>query len=195
MALAAPDDFYAYIGAGQIADDRPVRERAAYERVLRLATAAGDQTTLADLAISGPDPFREPRDPARVAAFRRAWGRYNAALPPDQTQEVLAAPHWSLADAIAIRTGMAASEAWFGREWGEHYDFSTLGPSFRLPVSVIQGDADIDAPIELARAWLDRIEAPAKAFIAIPGAGDHMLQTHAALFRDALDKLVRPLTR
>ena len=44
-----------------------------------------------------------------------------------------------------------------------------------MPVLVIQGENDLNAPVALARAWVDEIRAPAKAFKVIPGAGHNVL--------------------
>nr|QQZ50008.1 hypothetical protein JKL49_25775 [Phenylobacterium glaciei] len=121
--------------------------------MLRKATAAGDQESLADLRTSGPWAFRHPRDPEKVAAFVRVAGRYHAANPPHQTWDVLTAPHWSLADALAIQPGMAASEAALGRAWGE-LRLRRPGPRFPGPGLRHPGDDNTDAPIAQARAWL-----------------------------------------
>lgn len=193
LALAHPEFFSVYVAAGQIADPRADRQAAVYRQLLRLASEHNDQASLDDLKIAGAHPFAEtPRDPNRLAAFGRASGRYHARNPPHQDQDVLTAPHWQIADALAIRTGMAASEAKFGRAWDEGFDYRSLRAGYRLPVFVVQGDLDIDAPVELSRAWLDRISAPAKAFTIIPGAGTHALQTDPESYLAVLRHQVRP---
>ena len=193
MALARPAAFSAYVGAGQIVSNRADRERFGYERLLRLATAAGDQAALADLKISGPTPFREPRDPAKVAAFLRAGAKYRPPNPTDQVRQVLSAPHWTVADATGIQRAQALNEEKIGRDWGEHFDFTTLGPRFRVPVFVIQGEDNDTAPTPAAKAWLDRVTAPKKGFAAIPVAGNHAMETHTAAFLAELNRLVRPV--
>jgi pimeloyl-ACP methyl ester carboxylesterase len=57
---------------------------------------------------------------------------------------------------------------------------------------VVQGDLDIDAPVELSRAWFDHIRAPAKGFVVIPGAGTHALQTDPESYLTVLRDQVRP---
>lgn len=195
MALAEPQAYAAYVGAGQIVAPRRDREHAGYERLLARATAAGDQESLADLKTSGPWAFRPPRDPENVAAFVRVARRYHAANPPHQAWDVLTAPHWSLSDARAVQAGMAASEAALGRAWGESFDYATLGPEFQVPVFVIQGDDSTDAPLAQARAWLVGVRAPAKGLVAIPGAGNHGFQTHSEAFARALKATLDPFIR
>ncbi|WP_304186941.1 alpha/beta fold hydrolase [Phenylobacterium aquaticum] len=193
MAMADPASYAAYVGAGQIVSPRRDRERFGYDRLLARATAAGDQESLADLRVSGPWPFRPPRDPKKLAAFVKVARRYHAPNPPHQTWDVLTAPHWSLAEARAIPAGMTASEVAFGRAWGEGFDYASLGPELQIPVFVIQGDDNTDAPIPQAQAWLARIHAPAKEVVVIKGAGNHGLQTHSQAFLEALRVHVLPI--
>ena len=193
LALDHPQAYSAYVAAGQIADRRIVRQAATQSHLLRLATERGDQATVADLTLAGPHPFADtPRDPEKLAAFGRASGRYHARNPPHQERDVLTAPNWSLADALALRSGMSASEAKFGRAWDEGFDFAALRATFRIPVAVVQGDLDLDAPVDLSRAWFDSIHAPAKVFVTIPGAGTHALQTDSDAYIKVLRETVRP---
>ena len=193
MALRAPALFSAYVGTGQIVTNRADRERLAYQRGLRLATAAHDVQALDDLRVSGPSPFREPRDPARIAAFLRAGAKYRPPNPSNPLQIALAAPHWTPAEIAAAMRAPAANEAAFGRAWGESFDFKALGPRFAIPVFVIQGDDNDTAPTERAREWLARVTAPQKEFYAVPVAGNHVLETHPLQYLKLLKEHVRPL--
>ncbi|HEY0435443.1 MAG TPA: alpha/beta hydrolase [Phenylobacterium sp.] len=188
-----PERYAAYLAAGQIADPRIARESAALRRLRQLAQAAGDKASLADLDEAGPHPFNDtPRDPAKVAAFLRASRRYPARNPEHQIQDVVTAPHWGPAEALEIGKGMRASEARFGPAWNATFDFQGLRGRYRTPVFVVQGDADIDAPLELSRAWLDRVRAPEKALVVIPGAGGHALQTDPEPFVRVLRERIVP---
>lgn len=193
MIMARPDRFSAYVGAGQIVSNRAARERFGYDRLLRLATAAGDEAALADLRISGSDPWREPRDPARVAAFQRAGARYRPPNPANPMAIALSAPHWTRADLMAAQRAGVLSEQAMGQAWGETFDFSTLGPDLEVPVFVIQGADNDTAPTPMAQAWLERIHAPQKLFLAIPVAGNHAIETHTEAFLALLDQHVRPV--
>ncbi len=193
MAMARPAAFSAYVGAGQIVSNRAERERFGYDRLLRLATAAGDEAALADLRVSGPDPWREPRDPARVAAFVRAGAKYRPPNPVNPMRQALGAPHWTMEDLAASQRAAALAEQRLGRDWGEHFDFSTLGPDLAVPVFVIQGEDNDTAPTPMAQAWLDGLRAPSKTFIAIPVAGNHAIETHTADVLSALNRAVRPV--
>jgi len=193
MVMAKPELFSAYVGAGQIVKPRAERERFGYERLVRLATAAKDEAALADLKLSGPDPFREPRDPARIAAFQRAFVKYRGPVPANPMQEALSAPHWTMSDLGAAQAAAALNEQALGRAWGESFDYASLGPRLSAPVFVIQGEEASSAPAPMAKAWLDGLTAPKKLFVTIPGAGNHALETHTTAYLELLDKHVRPV--
>ena len=78
--------------------------------------------------------------------------------------------------------------------WKEMFAFeaASLGFAWPIPMFCFQGELDITTPTVLAREYFDAIEAPAKEFAVIPGAG------HATVFfADDLLRLlnthVRPL--
>jgi pimeloyl-ACP methyl ester carboxylesterase len=58
---------------------------------------------------------------------------------------------------------------------------------------VIQGADDVMTPTALAAAWVDEIEAPHKAMIAIPGGGHLAFATAADAYLEQLLTAVRPL--
>lgn len=193
MIQARPELFSAYVAAGQITRPRVEREQYGYERLLRLATAAKDEASLADLRMTGPDVWREPRDPARVAAFQRVFVKYRPPVPANPMQEAMSAPHWTIDDLIAAQGAAAQNERAIGRAWGENYDYASLSSNLAVPVFVFQGEEATSSPAPMAKAWLDGLRAPKKMFVTIPGAGNHALETHTAAYLALLDKHVRPI--
>lgn len=193
MAQARPDLFAAYVGAGQIVANRPAREQYLYDRTLRLALAAGDDASVADLRLSGPNPARNaPGDAVRQQAFVRARARYRPPAPPAPIAEALAAG-WTGEELAALRASIPLNEERMGRAWGETFDFSTLSRPLKIPVFVIQGEENDVAPTPQAKAWLDGLSAPRKGFAVIPVAGNHALETHTAEVLRVLERDVRPL--
>jgi len=95
-------------------------------------------------------------------------------------------------DALGIRVGQDASEAKFGQAWAESFDYAGLTGAYRMPVFVIQGDNDFDAPLSLSKQWLAKVRAPAKSLTVIPGAGDHAIQTDGDIYVKVLRDQVRP---
>lgn len=191
MIKARPDLFSVYVAAGQVTDATGKRERFFYDRVVRLATKAGDTEGLRVLLDAGPQLFK---DPAKQKAVRDVTSRYRPPNPTDQVQQVLSAPHWSLEDALSIQAAGVASDRYLWPEW-RGFDFSTLEGVIKVPVVVIMGeDNDID-PTPMAKAWLERIEAPTKVFATIPVAGNHAMETHTLEYLSLLNTHVRPIAK
>ena len=143
--------------------------------------------------IAGSHPFSEtPRDPRKIDAWLRGSAPFRPRVPADQRRDVLSAPHWSVMDALGIRVGQDASEAKFGQAWAESFDYAGLTGAYRMPVFVIQGDNDFDAPLSLSKQWLAKVRAPAKSLTVIPGAGDHAIQTDGDIYVKVLRDQVRP---
>lgn len=194
MIIAKPELFSAYVAAAQVVKSRAEIERVGYERLLRLATAADDAAALADLKAAGADVWREPRDPARVAAFMRVSVKYlGAPVPGDRMREVLGDPHWTIGDMQAGFAALPLNEQKLGHAWAENFDFTSLGPRLAVPVFVIQGEENTNAPAPMSKAWLDGLKAPKKVFVTMPGAGNHAMETHTAAFLGLLDQHVRPV--
>lgn len=188
MIKARPDAFSAYVAAGQVTNTTGARERFFYERNLRLTRAAGDAEGVAALMAAGPPPYA---DPEKGKAAQAVSARYRPPNPRNQVQEILTAPNWSLEDAMSIPAAGLASDRYLWPEW-RRVDFRTLEGRIPVPVVMITGeDNDID-PTPLAKAWLDRIDAPRKVFAPIPVAGNHAAETHTLEFLDRLNRYVRP---
>ena len=69
-----------------------------------------------------------------------------------------------------------------------------LGGEFALPVFVIQGAEDFTTPTSLAREYLNSINAPRKAFVAIEGSGHFAVFMKPDAFLNELVTRVLPLT-
>jgi pimeloyl-ACP methyl ester carboxylesterase len=195
MAKARPELFHAYVGLSQIVDSRE-GQPASYAKVMALARAAGDAATVAKLDAIGAPPWKDPRSPG---VLRRATRTYEA-----KTATPAPRSWWVRAPAYDIPKMLADDEE------GEDYsylefvglkgegmfskvDLRKLGADFALPVFIVHGTEDLVAIPEVARRWFDAINAPRKAFIAVPGAGhDPNVAMVEAEYRVLMDR-VRPL--
>lgn len=184
MISARPQGFLAYVGTGQAAGTQAQSDPIVYRTLLREAAAAHDAPTAAALQAAGPPPWSR-------AAAQQVWRASAPYRPPELSdgeglRTVLLAPHWSLSDALTLAKGRAAlKDTRLEKEiWA--FDPGTFGRSLAVPVVVIQGERDLTTPTELARGWFDRLQAPAKTFTVIPGAGHQAMLTHAEAFDEAL---------
>jgi len=188
MLTAQPDRFFAFVSAGLVVNPAAEREQYFHRRLVELATEAGDQQALKDLAFSGWKVWDEGDDADKRAALIRAYRKYR---PPNPNYLGLA-PGWTSDDLKAMRAGMLKGDEVLLPEF-KAYDFSSLGSRFDVPVVVLQGSEDRFQPTPYAKAWLDRVSAPSKAFGVVPGGGNHFMETHPDEFLALLLQHVRPL--
>jgi pimeloyl-ACP methyl ester carboxylesterase len=183
MARRRPDLFAAYIGASQ-AVSGPEGARIGYRLALEAARARGDAVAVEALERVGPPPYARFEDFLVRQQYTNPPG-----LPPSPEEAAAGAAQAAILsvppppDAHYIAHGIGPYDAWnvfletqratFAETWA--WEARDHGMDFGMPVLVIQGGNDLNAPVALARAWFDEIRAPAKAFEIIPGAGHNVL--------------------
>ncbi len=193
MAKQRPDLFYAYIGMGQMVNER-ANQSASYARLLQLARASDDQKTIKALEALGPPPWDS----------LRKWPVFHKALLSYQAKRVTAASPPMVRDpAYASAAERAQYEEaddfsfvhFFGLTMSgplETVDLPALGADFAIPIFFVQGQEDINALPELAKAYLDTIKAPQKQFISVPGTGHEDSVESLKVTLELLKKEVRP---
>ncbi len=193
MARARPDLFHGFVGLSQLTS---LREATAtgYATLLKLAQAAKDAKTVAELTALGPPDW--PRG-AQWLTYRRLSQAY---MPRDA--------------GLTIRTDAAYATdlELLNQSQGEDYSFVILfgltmsgslmqldlpaqGSEFALPIIMIAGERDLIAPPALAKAWFDEIVAPQKQFVLVPGAGHEFSRASLAALKNVLLKTLVPLAR
>jgi pimeloyl-ACP methyl ester carboxylesterase len=95
----------------------------------------------------------------------------------------------------------AAGDFSFEHFWGlkmsgpmEQVDLPALGTDFAIPIFILQGQEDLTALPELAKAYFDSIKAPRKQFYLVPGTGHEPSATELDMTLKVLVEQVRPLT-
>jgi pimeloyl-ACP methyl ester carboxylesterase len=104
----------------------------------------------------------------------------------------LAAPGYTLQDVNDWLEGQTLSAQQLDKEELELSPRRLQG-AFRVPIFIFQGARDCTAPASLARHYVDAIQAPAKTFVAIAGAGHYAVFSHSQEFLQQLVSQVRPL--
>jgi pimeloyl-ACP methyl ester carboxylesterase len=181
-----------------------------YARVLELAEAANDKETVAALHSIGPPPWKTLFPQWRT--YRKAEQLYQdkIARQPGATMTIAAAyagkdeqQRYSEAEDFSM------FHFWTGRQPKSQSDFAALpmtgpltkvdlpalGMEFKIPIYIVQGDADLTAPLALAKAYYEGIKAPAKGFYAVPGVGHEPAAPMRALTRKILVEQVKPLAK
>jgi pimeloyl-ACP methyl ester carboxylesterase len=194
MAHARPDLFYAYVGDAQLVNTRK-NESASYARVLEMARTAGDQQAITALTTIGPPPWDSLKKWPVFAKARRAYQSKLVTAPP--APEKLNPAYASPEEQAQYE---AADDFSFEHFWGlkmsgpmEHVDLPALGTDFAIPIFILQGEEDLTALPELAKAYFDSIKAPRKQFYLVPGTGHEPSATELDMTLKVLVEQVRPL--
>jgi pimeloyl-ACP methyl ester carboxylesterase len=191
MVKARPELFFAFVGTGQVGDPT-AGYTVAHRDLLKKAAAVADERALRELREVGPPPYAD----GRGYGVQRRWSNFFEgadAFIASMMGFALVAPGYTLHDINDWFDGQIVSSQRLVPQTSA-LDARTLAGDFAVSVFVIQGAEDFTTPTSLARAFIDSIRAPSKAFITIEGG-------HFAVFmktREFLDQLVakvRPLAR
>ena len=160
-----PELFHAFVGTGQTVSGTEGLE--SQERWARQqATAAGDTEALKALDAAAGLPAGDPR---RVLAPGRWVLSASDAACLKMRAQILGAPGATAAGEAAdyrVGLGFSASKllpAIIG------FDARREVPRLTAPYVVIQGRDDHITPTDLARAYVEEVRAPRKAFVPIDG--------------------------
>jgi pimeloyl-ACP methyl ester carboxylesterase len=194
MIKSRPDLFVAFFGTGQVVNMRE-GESVAYARVLRKARQRGDVDAVADLERIGPPPYASLDELGTHRKWAGAYEEYASQL------SLLAAewfaPRTSLRDVYDLVTGLIRSQNhFFGPLMDRPFvdlDLRRLGSRFEVPVFVVQGLEDDYTPPEVSRRYMNWIDAPAKEFIGLQGAGHFALVSRAPEFLAIMKERLRRL--
>jgi pimeloyl-ACP methyl ester carboxylesterase len=168
MAKAKPELFHAFVGTGQVVSgDLTHPNQVAYDAVLAKARSSGDARAVRELEEIG----RPPRKDGRGHQVQRRWANLFEgadAFIASMLGLGLTAPGYTTKDINDWFDGQNLSAERLMPQ--EHALAPTaLAGRFAVPVFVIQGAEDFTTPTSLAKAFVDGIEAPHKAFVTIPG--------------------------
>lgn len=185
MVHSRPDLFSAYVGQAQLVNWQE-NVSASYARVLQMAETAKDKETVEAMKSVGSPPWKTLFPAWRV--YRKAVQVYQAknASTPDTSVRINPA-YASPAERkqYSEAEDFSAFHFWTGRQPTSKEDIATLalngpltqvdlpalGTEFKIPIYIVQGDADLTALPELAKAYFESIKAPRKQFYFVPGAG------------------------
>lgn len=189
MAKARPSLFYAFVGTGQVAD--PAKSYAvAYAELVQKADALKNERATRDLASVGPPPYRD----GKGYAVQRRWANFFEGadiLISSMLGAALTAPGYDQGDVNDWIDGQGLSADRLVPETST-MEAKKLGGDFDIPILVIQGAEDFTTPTRLARAYVDSIRAPAKAFIALEGGGHFAVFTKGPIFVQKLSTWIAP---
>lgn len=173
-AARAPELYHAYIGVGQMVDQLE-SEQIAYDYMLRLYRARGDERMVRRLEAAAPTPtwplprsYLALRDAAMhgagVGTTRSMRSVVSGLFVPS-----LLTRQYTLVEKVnlwrgKVRSGTLLRGSMFS------LDLRELVPALEVPVYFLHGVYDYTCSYELARAYAAAIDAPVKGFYSFPNS-------------------------
>jgi len=167
-----PDNYWAYIGIGQISHQIE-SEKLAYDYLLKIAAENNDKKTLETLKQYDPNapdfPTRDYLMTVRMIMNKYGIGMTHQNFSMSQMlKDVLLFNGYTLSEKINYAQGSLFSLRLF--ENAMHDNLFESSASFDVPVYMMQGKYDYVTSYTIAYDYFNRIEAPAKSFITFENA-------------------------
>jgi pimeloyl-ACP methyl ester carboxylesterase len=166
MIQQRPELFVAYVGTGQVADETR-NYGVAYEALLKRALAEGNREAVVELKSIGAPPYASYKG----YQVQRKWSnRFEGAdrFLPGTIGLALEAPGYSMKDLNDTLEGEIFSADQLVPQT-KSATMKELGLHFTIPIFFFEGTEDFSTPTELARQYLEALQAPRKEFVPIPG--------------------------
>ncbi len=175
MALKRPDLFAAYIGHSQVVDWKEGFLHA-FNKVSKLAQTAKDQESLDKLVALGPPPYEDARKSGQLMRIIKKYEKENS-VPAPASWWKLRSEYDNEKDANDRYNGddysflyLAGHKQMGIKPMDAGINFMKDGLRYKVPVYFIQGEEDILTAPELTKVYFDKVRAPKKEFILVPGA-------------------------
>ncbi len=194
-AAQAPELYLAYLGVGQLADQR-ASEMEAYEAALEKATQAKDKKSADFLLCNGPPPYSGKNSLQLIIKERTILRKYsdNPAKSPKLAEyfcKIFCCEYYSLTDKINYFRGLQSGVPLFSEIM--QFNVQDAVPSVLVPVYVLQGKHDMQTSPRQARKLIDGIDAPRKQFILFERAGHSPMGDDPEAFYQTLDGIMREI--
>jgi pimeloyl-ACP methyl ester carboxylesterase len=183
LVQAYPQDYYAYIGTGQMVNTTE-NDLLGYRLALKLANESGDQKLRQKLKGYGQPPYTGEGMALKYAAYNNVLFDYMGSANL-QTVLLLApqfAREYGLADKMNFDRGLIESFAVVYPQLQE-LDFTTQAAHMEVPMYFIVGRKDVNAMASLVEHYYQVLDAPYKELIWIESG-------HGASSADLLDAMV-----
>jgi pimeloyl-ACP methyl ester carboxylesterase len=192
MARRRPDLVHAYVGGGQVVDMQR-NEAVGFDSLLQKLRDKGDAESEARLLAIGPPPY--PDTKALMTERKILMANPPATergLYRDLIATLLFAPDYGLND-IKDWVDAARSSTKAMLPALMSYSDDVAAPAIPVPVFFIQGEEDIQTPTVLVKSYFDRLRAPSKQLILLPGGGHSAVIAMPDVFLRELRTQVRPI--
>jgi pimeloyl-ACP methyl ester carboxylesterase len=196
-----PDLFYAYVGAAQMVNALEA-DRIIYDLVEEHARETGDTQFLQVLKAQGPPPYggKNPVGPyARIftreyQAFEMSANKSEAfRREGDLLMLALRQPEYGWVDRINYLRGLMDT---FNVVYPQlqTFDFRRDAPRLELPIYLVLGRHDTNAPSWLSEDYFNLVQAPSKELVFFEDSGHGMIWQEPSKFHDLMVHSVLPAT-
>ena len=199
MALKRPDIYYAYVGHSQLVN--PADDLIhVYHKIYKTAQENNDQESIKILEAVGPPPYDNAINTGQLMRVIKKYEGANSVPAPDSWWKIASeydneidSQHRYDGDDYSF-VNYAGHKKLGIKAMSSTVDLLNEDLSFKVPVYLIQGEEDILTPLEITKAYFDKISAPAKEFFVIPGAVHGFNQSVVDMHYTILKSRILPLT-
>lgn len=165
-AAKYPDDYYAYIGVGQVAYPNEA-EKISYKKVLDIARKRDNGEAIKELKEIGMPPYNSEdvtKERKWVIKFE-GFSKSGLNLTSYILKRILVSPEYSIKDIINVALHGHFALNCLREEANETNFFKTV-PKIEVPVYFLEGKYDFTVPWETAQKYYQVLKAPkGKEFI------------------------------
>ncbi|MEX2593677.1 MAG: alpha/beta hydrolase [Anditalea sp.] len=198
MALRRPDIYYAYVGHSQLvspADDFI----HVYHKIYKTAQEKNDQESIKTLESVGPPPYDNAKNAGQLMRVIKKYERENSIPAPESWWKISPeydnetdAQHRYDGDDYSFINYVGHKDLGI-KAMSSTFNLMKEGLDFKIPVYLIQGEEDILTPLEITKAYFDKISAPAKELFIIPGAAHEFNQSVVEMHYKIISEKILPL--
>lgn len=195
MAQRYPEDFYAFVGTGQMVSFLDT-DQMCYDFALNRARENGDQEKVEKLLKLGPPPYYGPGTAVKTGTYLLdtfAAMNQNPAIYDNgsNTWRDLAAPEYGLYDKMAWFLGLVSTfDVVYPQLW--QVDFRESADRLDVPVYFLIGRHDVNAPTSLTEEYYELLDAPYKEIVWFEHSGHNPWVSEADRFVEVMVEQVLP---
>ncbi|QVK19853.1 alpha/beta hydrolase [Mycoplasmatota bacterium] len=192
LAERYPEDYYGIINSGQMVDFLET-EKICYESALTLAKKNKDEETVTKLEEQGAPPYYGEKMVMKASKYLMYLSKEmnrntNIHGPGYSTINDVMSREYGIIDKINYFRGMLST---FNRVYQQLYDISLIEdvPKIDVPVYILHGIHDLNAPTELVEEYYQYLEAPNKELIWFEHSGHTPWRSETERFVDEVIKI------
>ena len=195
LATQYPGDYHALVTTGQMVDFAET-ENYCYNEALRIATENEDQNQIERLeALKTIPPTGDniSLDAATYLNYLHAHMATSSEINSTSwdTFDTLLSPEYSIMDSLNFFRGLLNT---FSHVYQQLYetDLRESHTEFDIPIHILHGEHDVNAPVYLVDAYHDLIVAPEKTLVYFDRSGHNPWITEPELFQQTVLDLLNP---